>query len=263
MTNRFEAGTDCIFDRERGTASMGDDARSVDAEERHAAVFVGVGFLFDAAERVPSEPRASHTNGALFQFAFEPPENGVGDGLYRLQHDVPDETVADNDLDGIFEKVVSLDISAEVESACAKEFKCFPSELVALFVFGADGDESDRGVGVAEDVTGVGGAHDCVLYQLPRGGVGVGSGVDEDEVVGFGGDDGADGGALDAWEGAQLDVRGRDGSPRVSGADDGVCLARFDEVDGAADGRIALSSDGIGGGVGHFDHLSGVNDFDA
>ena len=153
MANGFEAGSDRIFDGEWRTAAMCDDACSVHSEEGHAAVFFGVGLFLDASECVAGEPCACHPDGALFQLAFEPREDCVGDGLDSFQHHVADESVADDHFDGIFEEVVTFDVASEVESAGFEKFERFSGELVALLIFRTDGHEPDGGVGVAEDVS--------------------------------------------------------------------------------------------------------------
>ena len=101
------------------------------------------------------------------------------------------------------------------------------------------------------------------MDELSWGRVGICACVDEDEVVGFCGDDGSDCGAFDAWERAHLDMGGSHCGAGVTGTDDGVSFPCFDQINGAAHGGVPLPSDGIRGGVGHLDDLGGVDDFDA
>ena len=115
VTDGFGSHPDRIFDGNGGAAAMSDDAVAVDAEQGHASVLVGVGFVFDGAEGVSREPGTGHSDGGFYELTFQPAKDGFGDRLHRLEHDVSHKPVADHHLDRIFKEVVPLNIAPEVE----------------------------------------------------------------------------------------------------------------------------------------------------
>src|SRR6476659_9591541 len=117
LFNRLGRYTQCILDRERSARSMGDDANAVHAEKRRAAVFLVVHPFFYRLKGLLGQERAGHPDLALYQLVLEPFENRVADRFAGFQNDIADKAVADDDLDRVREKIVALDVAAEVERA--------------------------------------------------------------------------------------------------------------------------------------------------
>lgn len=261
--NGFAGHADSVFHGVGGGAAVGDDGDAVEAEEGHAAGFVGIGLFVDGFEGGFGEDATDFGTGGAHDFAFDHLEDGVGEGFGGFEEDIAGEAVGDDDVGGFVPEVMAFDIADEVEAGgFAQEFAGFLDEGVAFVLFGAVGHEANGGVGAAEDVAGVGGAHDGVLEEVEGLAIGIGAGVDEDPVAGERGHHGGDGGALDVGEGAEFDEGGGDGGAGVAGADDGVGSVFFDEVDGAGDGAVFFAADGVEAGVGHVDDLAGVDDFE-
>ena len=151
----------------------------------------------------------------------------------------------------------------KLSELCFEHLEDFLGEFAAFHVFLADRHQADGRVFVAEDVARINRAHDAVLHKVHR-------------VAGRRSRRRRSGrkrcvsvGMMEAMPGrstpgkrAELD-RGRgDGGAGVAGADDGVGVALFHQIDRAADGGIFFPADGFDRFIRHLDDLRGVNDLD-
>ena len=135
-------------------------------------------------------------------------------------------------------------------------------EGVAFGVFFTDGEEADAGVGDLEDVAGIHGAHDGELEEIFGVGIDVGAYVQQQGGAADGGDDGGEGGAVDAGEAAEDHLGGCHGGAGVACGEEALGEAFADALEADAHGGIALGTDGLGGFVVHGDPLGGIDDGD-
>src|SRR5690606_28831558 len=95
---------------------------------------------------------------------------------------------------------------------------------------------------------------------LFRSGLGIGPGVDQDEVTVGAGNDGREGGAVDAAEGAETDGAAGHERAGVAAADERGGLAGFDQIDGAGHRGVLFPAEGHDRLVVHGDDFRGVQD---
>jgi len=139
----------------------------------------------------------------------------------------------------------------------------FGDEAVALALLGADGEEANAGPGGAEDDAGVVGAEDGVVHQVLGAGLGVGAGVDQDEMPLVARDDGGQGGPVHALHHAQAEGGSGHEGAGVAGTDGGGGGTGLDEFQGAHHRGVLLGLERLERLVVHRDHLGGVMDGDA
>ena len=245
-----------------GTA-VGNDADSVDSEEKGTAVFFVTGFFLDGFKGGAGEPSSRHTEGRFLDFVFEPLENCGGDTFAGFEYDISDESVADDDFDGTFKEIASFDVADEMNGGVGEKLEALFSEAIAFGVLGADGEEADAGFGVAEDFFGVDGTHEGVIEKMFGAGVEVGAGIEQDEEIGFGGHDGGDARATDSWKGAEADGGGGNHGAGMASGDGGIGFRIAHGFDGSKDGVIPFTAEGFDWGISHFDDFFAVPNFEA
>src|SRR6516164_9491640 len=123
VLNRFRSSPDSIFDSQRRTGSVRDDANAIHAKQRHTTVLLVVGFLSDRSERALGELCTKFANRILEELALEPGKYEVSDCFRCLKNDVSGETIAHHHFCGILEKIVSFYVPPEVESTPFEQFK--------------------------------------------------------------------------------------------------------------------------------------------
>src|SRR5690606_26686858 len=98
---------------------------------------------------------------------FGPQHGGyhLGETLHGLEHDISDETVAHNDVDGAFTDIVALDVAIEIEPTGAQQLGCTLHDLIALYNLFADIEQTDGGPLVTVDGGGQRGTHDGELQE--------------------------------------------------------------------------------------------------
>ncbi len=133
-------------------------------------------------------------------------------------------------------------------------------EFVAFAFLGADGEEADAGFIDSEGDAAIDAAEDRVVDEVFGASFGIRAGVDEDEVAFLVGDNGGEGGAVDAFEGAEFDGAAGHEAAGVSAAEDDVGLAGFDQLDGADHRGIFFPLDRLERFVVHGDDFGGVKD---
>ena len=259
----FQSHTDGVFDGQRGARTVGDNGDAVHSEEGAAAVVLVIGFVADGFEGVFGEEGAELADGIAVELVLEPFEDSGGRGFAGFERHVAGEAIAENDFDGVREKVVPFNVAAEVEFAGFEEAENFFGEFAAFGVFAADGHESDGGVLKLQHMPGKNGAHDRVLEHVNRAGINIGARVNEDADVLLGREVARNARAFDPFEGAKFDGGGGDHRAGVSGTDDGIGLAIFHKINGASERGVFLPADRFDGVIRHVNHLGGVDDFEA
>ena len=190
--------------------------------------------------------------------------DGARRALDRLEQDVADETVADDHVGFPFEDVVAFDVAAKGDRRIAAEpLEGLLGDAVALEILLADAQQAHRRARLPEDGLGVQAAHQGELLELDFVAVRVRPRVDEQNRTSDGGQDGADGGALDAGDAPQDEDRGRDHRAGAPGREKRVRLAILDELHAPVDRRVAFQAHRLGRRLAHGDHLRGVDDAEA
>src|SRR3954469_11029115 len=94
LFNRFGRDAESVLDGQRCAAAMRDDADSVDAEERTAAVIFPIRFLVNGLEGSFDHERTELSRRAFHDLVLEPGKDSMRERLTGLEHDVAEETVA-------------------------------------------------------------------------------------------------------------------------------------------------------------------------
>ena len=114
--NGLGCGPDGIFDRQRRTRSMSDNAHAIYAEQRHATVLLIIGLFPNRLERTLGQFCAKLANRIPKELVFEPGKYRVSDCFSGFKDHVAGEPVADHHVSRFFKQVVSFDVTAETES---------------------------------------------------------------------------------------------------------------------------------------------------
>ena len=112
---------------------------------------------------------------------------------------------------------MAFDVADEVQVQLLAELEGSQRQFVAFGVFGADAQDADAGLLVAENLAGVDAAHDGKLREVQRLALDVGAGVQQHEFIFRRGDDRGDAAAVNAGNPAQLEGRGGEDAARVAG----------------------------------------------
>src|SRR5262245_21814083 len=97
------------------------------------------------------------------QLAFEHRKDADSKALARLEHNVPDESVAHDHFDTALEQIVAFDVADKIEVQLLAQFEGLARQLVPLRVRSADAEDAHAWALVAEDVARVNAAHHGVL----------------------------------------------------------------------------------------------------
>ena len=182
--------------------------------------------------------------------------------LGGLEDDVADEAVADSDIELAAENIMAFHVADEVHAALLQVGVGGAGELVALVFLGADADDADSGLrACAEDLLGVGGAHDRELREPRRVAVHVGAGIDDDgRLCDTRGEDGRYHGAVDALDAAQAEEGGGGESAGVPGGHGRLGLALLHQFHADGERVVLLAADGGGWRLVHRDHFVGIDE---
>ena len=146
----LDGHADSVTDGLDARTSVGNDADSVDSEEKGTAVFFVTGFFLDGFKGGAGQPSSRHTEGRFLDFVFEPLENSGGNTFAGFEYDIPDESVADYDFDRAFKEITSFDVADEMDGGIGEEFEAFFSEAIAFGVLGADDRPADAYAATAD-----------------------------------------------------------------------------------------------------------------
>ena len=163
--------------------------------KRRAAEALGIHAAFDGAEGVLGQQGAELAAGIGGQLAFEQREHGQGQALAGLQDDVADEPVANDHIHAVPEQVMAFDVADEIQVQLLAELEGFQGQFIAFGVLGADAEDADAGILVAENLPGVDAAHDGVMRQVQGFALDVGAGIEQHEFIVRRGDDRGNGAA--------------------------------------------------------------------
>src|ERR1700745_1112878 len=104
-----------IFDRQRRACSVRDDADAIYAEKGTAAVLFVVRLGLNRSNGIPGEECTDFSHPCTHELVLEPLKHRHRDRFARFQNHIADKTVADYDLDRIFEKMAALNVADKVE----------------------------------------------------------------------------------------------------------------------------------------------------
>ncbi len=251
---------DGVFDGLRSRCAVPDDADPIDAKQGSAAIFFEVADGLQIAECVLSKERAGFPEGVFEQGFPEPMGDGGCNAFGRLENKIAGKSVANDDVGAHIKEIVPFDVSDEIDRHFGKKLEGFLCEGVAFGIFAADGDESDaRAFDVLMHLA-VDFAHQSELRELERRAIGVGSGVDKDELPSDGRHEGRDRGTINAFENTHANLGRRDGRARVPGRNDGVDFAGRRQRGADRDGCMLFCANGRRGGLSHFDDFLGMDE---
>ena len=181
----------------------------------------------------------------------------------RLEQDVADEPLADDDAGVPLVDVAPLDVADEPigQRAALIEGAGGPGQVGPLVVLGADVHQADPGLGDAEDRLGVDGPHDAVLVQVLGLGIHVGADVDDDDRAAVRGEDRGDPRPSDAGqEHLGVEQRRGDHGAGVARRDDRLDVAAGHQAPAPRDRVVPLLAERLDGLLVHADDLAGVDD---
>ena len=159
---------------------MRDHREAAQPKEVGAAVGLGVEAAAKAASGRPDEQSAHAAAAARDDFLAEGIEHGRDRPLRQLEHHVPGEAVADDDVRGAEQEVAALRVAAEVQPVCGgQQLVSLERELVPLLGLLADREQAHLGPGHVEHLLGEDGPHVGELEQVLGAGIRVRPGVDE------------------------------------------------------------------------------------
>src|SRR6185503_4125207 len=208
-----------------------------DAVEPNKARSIVTTRVQPATQRLESRPcdEALHTTQqAAAKLLLQEGAHEPSDTLHRLQRDVADEPVADDDVDVGVEDPVALDETDVVQPAAGEQLAGLTHGLVALDVLDADVQEADARPRDLQHVLGDDGPHQRELQQV------LGRAADvraEIEHVGRTRDSrhgGNDRRPIDTRQRLQYIARRRHQCAGVAGAHAGVGLSALHELDSHA-----------------------------
>ena len=108
----------------------------------------------DGAKGILGQQRSEPSPRVGHKFPLEHREESQRQTLAGLEHDVAHKTIADHHIHMILEKVMSLDVTDEIQVEPPTEFKGFQRQIVALGLLGADAQDTHPRILAANDLTG-------------------------------------------------------------------------------------------------------------
>ena len=235
---------------------------AVEAEEGGAAIAFGVDTLLESVERAFGKEGAGGAQGVGLKFLLEHGGEEFHERLPALEHDVANETVADDDVDVFGKDMEALDRPGVIDEVAdaAEHVVGLGDEGVALALFRADGHQADAGGFDAEHDAAIMAAENGVVDEVLGFRVRVGARVDEDEVPSLARTDRGEGGAGDAFHHAEAESAAGHQRAGVAAADDNAGLAVFDQFDGTNHRGVFFLLQRLKRLVVHRHHLGGVKD---
>ena len=157
---------------------MTDDADATHSKERRAAVVAGI----EALERAPN------VLGIDARLLAQKSEDHRGNRLVKLEHDVADESVADDDVEWTAvarasREITAFEIAVEIEDRLLEERMRLLYDRVAFCRLLANRQESNRRIRPTENALRVNRAKPGELQQLARGAIHVGARIKNNDGV--------------------------------------------------------------------------------
>ena len=159
---------------------------------------------------------------ALLEVGTQRAEDVAGQPLEELDHDVADESVADDHVGDMADHVVPLHVADEVQPRLLDASVGLARQGVALLRLLADVEQADARARHLQDVLRVDGSHHRVMDQVVGLGVDVGAHVEEQDRPAGGDEVGSQRRAVDPLDATQPEDGGGHRGAGRAGADQGV-----------------------------------------
>ena len=140
------------------------------------------------------------------------------------------------------------------------EFAGFQGQFGAFVRLGAVAQDADAGILVAENLPRVDAAHDGEIEQGARAALDAGAGIQQDEFIFRGGNDGGDAGAVHAGQRAQADGRGSDNAAGVARGNQASAFPSLTNSTARRHRAILFAAQRLHRLVLHGDDFAGVDD---
>ena len=163
----------------------------------------------------------------------------------------------------VVKKIVPFHVANEIQIDPFAKLESFECEFVAFVVFGAVAQNADARFFPTENFAGLDAAHDGEMQKMQRTAFDARAGIQENEFIFRGGDDGDNRWTIHAGQLAQTDGGSGDQPARVAWGNDRIGFSGLDQFNGAKDRTIFFSSETFDGFVHHGENLSRVNNFQA
>ena len=223
-----------------------------------AAVFGVIDAAFERPEGRPHHEIAELPDQVVADVLADHEPDGFGNGFGDLEHDVADETVADDDVCLAGHHVAALDVADEIERRFGQELERLLRQFVPLGRFFTDGKQAHAGVRVLQEVLRVDLAHDGELQEMVRFAVHIRADIQNDAGALHGRHERGDRRPLDPLKLAEHEERGGHGRAGVPRADHGDRFTALDEFIGHTDRRIFFPAEDRGGRIEHVHDLGGI-----
>ena len=241
---------------------MTDEDPAPHSQERGAPVLLVVQLVLHPPKRSLGEQGAHLRQEGFADLLFQELAEGRRHPLHRLDRDVPDEPVADEDVGFPREEVPPLDVPDEIQPGPPEQIAGVPREVGPLGRLLADADDADARPGDPENHPGVRLAHVPELQKVGGLRLDVRARVHEDHRTMGRGDGRRDRRTVHPVDLLEDQEPPRHHRARVSRADERGRLPVGDQPQPDADRRIAFLPESDGGDIAHLDDLGGVQHLD-
>jgi hypothetical protein len=257
---RLRGDPDGVLDHPRPRASVRDDAHTLHAEQRRAAIPLVVEPGAGSVETGPEGQQRQRRDRSLLEVLAQRAEDEAGDALEELDDNVADEAIADDDVGPVSDHVVRLDVADEMQVRGGQLGVRLAGLLVPLVDLLADVQQADPRVLHAEDVLGKDRAHGRELDEVVGLGVHVGADVEQHDRAGGGDHVGRERRTVDPADAPKAEDRGGHRGAGRAGADHRIGVAVADQIRGDDDRGAALRAQRGGRMLPHLDHLGRVDE---
>src|SRR5512143_2926992 len=255
-------GPDPVLDRPLAGRSVTDEDPAPHPQKRSATVLLVIQPVLHSAKSALREQGAHLRHEGLPDLLFQELAKRRRHPLHRLDRDVSDEPVADEDVGFPGEEVPPLHVPDEIQSRAAEQLARLPREIRPLRILLADADDTDAWPGDPEDRPGVRLAHVPELQKMGRLAVDVRAGVNEDHRTVGGGDGRRDRRAVHTVDLLEDQEPPRHHRPGVSRADEGGCLSVGDQAKTDANRGVPFLPESNGRDFAHLHDFGGVQHLD-
>ena len=145
---------------------MGDDADSIDPEQKGASIFLVARFLLHGQEGSSREVGTKHPKRISRKLRSQPVHHGLRYALRRLEHHITDEAIADHYVYWIFEEIVAFYVAAEVDFRLREKLERLFCQLVSFDVFRPNAEKPHTRIDDMKHLSRVDAAHDCIPEKV-------------------------------------------------------------------------------------------------
>src|SRR5882757_2563274 len=153
LFNRLRRHSQRVLDCQWSARAMCDDADSVHAEKRTAAVLFIVRLGLDCSNGISREERAGLSHRCAHELVLEPLKHRHRDRFARFQDHVANESVAHHDLHRVFKQMPTLYVADEVKRTWFQHLEHFLGQFGALNVLVAERHQTNGWILVMENMT--------------------------------------------------------------------------------------------------------------